>query len=200
MNKLATLDEILTHVWDTLQRGAADNQHAFHAPVFATVAGKKPQLRTVILRNTDRTQRKLFCYTDIRSGKVKELQNNPYAQWLFYDANHREQIRAHSTTVIHHKDTLTLQNWDKIPPQSRGNYLGTMPPGMPSSTYTANLSNDFRIEDHPSQKITEKGYQNFCVLESEVLSLEFLALRKKGHIRAKFEWENEQWKATWLAP
>jgi hypothetical protein len=195
----STLDEVLAHLWGRLTLGASDGKHAYHFPVLATLGAGKVQQRTVVLRKVETENRSLYCYTDIRAAKVKDIQDNTQAQWLFYDPKSREQIRIESCAQVHHQDDLTRKIWNDTPPSARGDYLGSMAPGMLTETYTPNLPQAF-IEGDPSIASTEKGYQHFCVLFCEVSSIDFLALRKSGHIRTKFRWESDQWHSSWLAP
>lgn len=39
-----------------------------------------------------------------------------------------------------------------------------------------------------------------AVIETEVRSLEWLSLRARGHLRARFSWRNDSLFSTWLIP
>ena len=45
---------------------------------------------------------------------------------------------------------------------------------------------------------SEKGYENFTVIQCKVKSFEWLYLAAKGHRRARFDLEND--KRVWLVP
>ena len=53
---------------------------------------------------------------------------------------------------------------------------------------------------------SEKGYENFTVIQCKIKSFEWLYLAAKGHRRAKFEFANNLGsettfiKKTWLVP
>lgn len=198
INQNSSLEEILEHVWGLLGRGGADAKHPFHFPVLATFNAVDVQQRTVVMRDTKRSERLLMAYSDIRSQKIQDIRQNGRSNWLFYDHGSKEQIRAKSSTRIHHKDELAHQLWEKIPPKGRGDYIGSVKPGTPSESYFSNLPEDFQEE--PTDKNTARGFENFCVLVSEVEELYFLKLMKGGHLRTHFVWEGEKWKRRWIAP
>jgi len=70
------------------------------------------------------------------------------------------------------------------------------------------------VKDSPSKEIEnpdefdidknqinrEKGYENFAVNLFTFKYLEILYLKRSGHRRAVFEWENNQIKKNWLIP
>ena len=47
-------------------------------------------------------------------------------------------------------------------------------------------------------KQSEKGYENFTVIQCKIKSIEWLFLAANGHRRARFELDNN--KAYWLVP
>ena len=47
---------------------------------------------------------------------------------------------------------------------------------------------------------SELGYNNFCVVETFLTSIEWLYLASKGHRRAKFFLSNDQVDKKWLIP
>ncbi|MGD1895314.1 MAG: hypothetical protein ACFB15_32575 [Cyclobacteriaceae bacterium] len=88
--------------------------------------------------------------------------------------------------------------WQEIPPSARGDYIGPLPPGSQTTQYTDNLPESFREE--PTEENTEQGIGNFVLMVSEVQQLDFLKLRREGHLRAQFTWSHDLWENTWLAP
>ncbi len=194
----STLTEILDHVWGMLIRGGADKKHAYHFPVFATYSSLGIEQRTLVLRRADKAARQLICYSDQRTQKVDDLQRNSSAHWLFYDHGSKEQIRAKVSVQLHHQDKQALKVWQEIPPSARGDYIGPLPPGSQTTQYTDNLPESFREE--PTEENTEQGIGNFVLMVSEVQQLDFLKLRREGHLRAQFTWSHDHWENTWLAP
>ncbi|MEK6479123.1 pyridoxamine 5'-phosphate oxidase family protein [Catalinimonas sp. 4WD22] len=198
IEKESTLEEILAHVWGTLARGGADAKHAFHFPVLATCTNNEVRQRTLVLRETDIQKRQLICFSDVRTQKVSDIKVNNNVNWLFYDHQHKEQVRASARSTIHHMDELSDKYWKNIPPKNRGDYLGPKAPGSIENHYSANLPEDFL--DGPTEKNTAVGRENFCVIVSEVNKLDFLKLMKGGHLRTLFTWNSNNWEKNWLAP
>jgi hypothetical protein len=198
IDKNSSLEDILDHTWGLLGRGGADGKHPFHYPAFATFNQEDVQQRIVVMRDTKRSERQLIAYSDIRSQKIEDIRKNGRTNWLFYDHGSKEQIRAKSSTTIHHQDELARELWEQIPPKARGDYIGPHQPGTLSDTYIANLPDDFL--EAPSEENTAQGINNFCVLVSEVDELFYLKLMKGGHLRAHFNWEGEKWKRRFAAP
>ena len=194
----SSLLEILDHVWGMLGRGAADKKHPYHFPALATYGSEGIQQRIVVLRKLLRPERQLRSYSDARTQKVEDLRQHPQAQWLFYDHGSKEQIRARSRITLHHQNTLAKELWDNTPPKARGDYVGPVSPGTHTDSYTDNLPAAF--EKEPTEENTQQGFNNFVVIDCEVIALDFLKLRRGGHLRAQFHWQNDEWASTWTAP
>ena len=194
----SSLPDILDHVWGLLIRGGADKKHPFHYPVLATFGKQLVQQRTVVLRKALKPERQLLSYSDQRTQKITDLRQQPEGGWLFYDHGSKEQIRARSIITLHHQDQTAQEHWNAIPPAARGDYLGPVPPGTPSKTYTDNLPTDFR--EAPTEKNTQKGFSNFVVMVSEVTALDYLKLSRAGHLRTQFHWREDGWRGSWVAP
>ena len=198
IDKNSSLEEILEHVWGSLGRGGADTKHPFHYPALATCNADSVQQRTVVLRDTQRPEGYLISYSDIRTQKIADLRENSKDNWLFYDHSSKEQIRAKGNTNIHHQDALAREKWEQISPKSRGDYIGPLEPGTASETYESNLPDNFLEE--PSQENTGHGFENFCVLVSQVEEIDFLKLMRGGHLRTKFTRDGDGWQKSWVAP
>ena len=192
------LSEILDHVWGMLVRGGADKKHPYHFPALATYGPQGVQQRIVVLRKVLQPERLLRSYSDARTQKVADMRQRSEAHWLFYDHSNKEQIRVQSRVTLHHQDTLAQEVWDTIPPQGRGDYIGPMAPGTHTDHYTDNLPAAFKEE--PTKENTRQGFDNFMVLDGEAISLDFLKLRRDGHLRAQFHWQDDEWKGRWTAP
>ena len=82
---------------------------------------------------------------------------------------------------------------------SRQCYLGDNAPGsyvsFPSSGLTQEIDNlKYSIKE------SEIGYQNFCVVQTFITSVEWLYLAAKGHRRAHFDLKNESVEKKWIIP
>ncbi len=194
----ASLPDILDHVWGLLVRGGADKKYSFHYPSLATFGERGIQQRTVVLRKALKSERQLISYSDQRTQKIADLRQQPESSWLFYDHGSKEQIRARSIITLHHQDQTAREHWNAIPPAARGDYLGPVAPGTPSETYTDNLPPDFK--ENASEENTQKGFGNFVVLVAQVIELDYLKLRREGHLRTQFHGQESAWRGSWVAP
>jgi len=165
------LDKIYFKIWKLLDLGLQNSNAPFHIPVF--VCGNKNEFdgRIVVLRGIDKVEKKIWFHSDIRSGKVKILKANSEGSLLFYDKSEKVQQC----------------------------YLGDKAPGSDFSTPTSVLSGDV---DHFKYSIEESeiGYKNFCVVETNIKSMEWLYLAAKGHRRAYFSLKNNSLEKKWLIP
>ena len=194
----SSLPKILNHLWDLLVRGGADKKHPFHYPALATFGDQGIQQRTVVLRKALKPERQLISYSDQRTQKIADLRQQLEGGWLFYDHGSKEQVRAQTLITLHHQDQIARKHWNAIPPGARGDYLGPVAPGTPSKTYIDNLPADFK--ENAIEENTEEGFSNFVVLASEVIALDYLKLRREGHLRAQFHWQEDDWQGSWVAP
>ncbi len=194
----SSLPDILDHVWGLLVRGGADKKHQLHYPALATLGEQGIQQRTVVLRKALKPERQLISYSDQRTQKIADLRRQLEGGWLFYDHGSKEQIRARSIITLHHKDQTARGHWDAMPPGARGDYLGPVAPGTLSETYIDNLPPDFK--ENATVENTQEGFGNFVVLVSEVITLDYLKLRREGHLRAQFHWQEDAWQGSWVAP
>ena len=193
----STLPDVLDHLWDLLIRGGANKKHPFHYPALATFGKQGIQQRTVVLRKALKPERQLISYSDQRTQKIADLRQQHEGGWLFYDHGSKEQVRAQSIITLHHHDQTAREHWNVIPPAARGDYLGPVAPGTPSETYTDNFPSDFK---KPTEENTQEGLNNFTVLVSEVVAIDYLKLRREGHLRTQFYWQEGAWRGSWVAP
>ncbi len=193
------LDKIYSKIWNLLNIGLLNRNLPFHIPVFICGINNKSDGRIVVLRGVDEKQKKLWFHSDIRSNKIKILKSNPEGTLLFYDKSEKIQIRITGQTKINYKNNITEKSWKKTVLMSRQCYLGENAPGSdisePSSGLSEKVDNlDYSIEE------SEIGYNNFCVIEIFIKSIEWLYLAAKGHRRAYFVLANNEISKKWLIP
>jgi len=193
------LDKIYLKIWNLLENGLANRNAPFHIPVFIVGEQNKFDGRIVVLRGIDRKEKKIWFHSDIRSKKIKILKSNPQANLLFYDKSEKIQLRILGSVKINFKNEMTKKSWKKTAHMSRQCYLGDKAPGTdviePTSGLTENIDNlKYSIEE------SEAGYQNFCVVETFIKSIEWLYLAAKGHRRAYFSIKNNSLEKKWLIP
>ena len=193
------LDKVYSKIWDLLNLGLKNRNAPFHIPVF--ICGNKNKIdgRIVVLRGIDEKEKKIWFHSDIRSNKVKILKSNSQATLLFYDKSEKIQLRISGIAKINYQNHISKKSWEKTAHMSRQCYLGDKAPGSDSSIPSSGLTEDidnlkYSIED------SEIGYENFCVIETFIKSIEWLYLAAKGHRRAYFSFENNSLKKKWLIP
>ena len=101
------LDQIFNDCKKQLSAALKHKKHAFR---FFTLASKNLNeninLRTVVLRDFDPEQMTFTIFTDARSKKVKELNENSHSQFLFYDSKRMIQLLILSKVKeIHHQES-----------------------------------------------------------------------------------------------
>lgn len=185
------LDGSLAEAWRLLVRGAADRKSPMHTPSVATIGiDGFPQVRTVVLRHADASNRTLRFHTDKRSNKFRELSADPRIQLLTYDAGNKIQLRVSGRAALHSGDTIATQAWQRSQTMSQQCYRQALNPGAISADPIAALAPG----DHD-------GQANFVAVMMSVDAIEWLYLAHGGHRRARFAWGTDGAVASqWLAP
>lgn len=194
-------DAILDDVWAALARGKADRKHAYHQPVIATTdAEGRPDARTVVLRFVDRATSTLGFHTDARSPKLDHLRLAPTLAWHFYDPGAKTQLRIRAEASIHTDDPIADEAWAATRLFSRRCYLAPRPPSLPAARPSPNLPEDL-LETDPDHDRSEAGRANFAVVRARILEIDWLWLRRGGHLRARFTGGPDADPGfTWLEP
>ena len=193
------LDEVYLKIWKLLNEGLRNRDASFHIPVFVCGEKNKFDSRIVVLRGVSETEKKIWFHSDIRSNKVKVLKSNSEANFLFYDKSEKVQLRINGISKINYKNGITLDSWKKTAHMSRQCYLGDKAPGSDVAVATSGLTEDVDNLKYTIEE-SEIGYENFCVIETYIKSIEWLYLAAKGHRRAYFSLKNNSLEKKWLIP
>lgn len=194
------LTELEKDCWVRLLNGSLKSRDALHNPVVANVNSYGVNLRTVVLRAVNTSEKKLFFHTDIRSGKWAELEKQNQISWLFYDAAARFQIRVGGQATLHTIDALADTAWAKSNASSRKIYMGPLAPSQITMLPASSLPPAFEDKD-PTIEESEIGRKNFGIVETTADWMEWLWLNSKGHRRASFKYkEDKSIEADWLLP
>ena len=193
------LDETYIKIWKLLDNGLKNRNAPFHIPVFICGENENIDGRVVVLRGVDEKEKKIWFHSDIRSNKIKKLKSNSKSSLLFYDKTEKIQLRILGITKINYKNEKTVNSWKKTAHMSRQCYLGNQAPGSDSSKPSSGLNEKvdnlkFTIEE------SQIGYENFCIIETAIQSIEWLYLAAKGHRRALFSLKNNSLEKKWLIP
>ncbi|MDX2104395.1 MAG: pyridoxamine 5'-phosphate oxidase [Alphaproteobacteria bacterium] len=185
----------LDTAWGHLMRGAADRRSGFHTIGLGTTGlDGTPQLRTVVLRRTDREQRELFLHTDIRARKIPEILAKPEVGVLGYCQDSKTQLRLSGVATIHHDDGIARAAWERAQEMSRRCYRVPIAPGSAIERPTD------EPEALPVPGDPNAGFEAFAVVRVTIHRLEWLYLAITGHRRARYEWRDGALTATWLVP
>lgn len=184
---MVTLENVQQTIWQNLATAQNDFNNPFRLATFATVSKKGANLRTVVVRKVIPENAVLWLYTDYRSPKIQEIQNNNNISWLFYDATERIQIRLYGNAEILRNTATNHYVWQNLPDYGKSDYLTKQAPGeIKNDAFTNINAND--------------DAKNFCIIKTTINAIDWLKLSRDGHLRAKFELENGDWKGEWLVP
>lgn len=182
-------DEMLKSILDELRKGAVQKKHPFHQLVLSSSGGEYVSSRWVVFRKLT-PDNQFLIFTDVRSEKVKELQQNPNASLLFYHPRQGLQVRINGKAQLHHHDELSTTYWPGVKgsPGAKS-YQTLQAPG--ESTFTIHEGNNTNPEFDD---------QHFMVISVVTHHIEALQLDRDQHIRVSFAKEGDAWKGTFLVP
>ena len=188
------LDLCLAEAWRLLAEGAARAKSGFHLPALATLdAAGRPRVRTVVLREADRTSGSLRLHCDRRSDKAAEIAANGACALSAYDPETAVQIRVEGTATLHTDDAVADAAWAGAMAMSRVCY-GTDPgPGTAIARGDA-----YSLPD--AEAALTRGRPHFAAVRVRAEHLDLLYLDRRGHRRAGWRRDGEAWTGTWLVP
>ncbi|MGW5957624.1 pyridoxamine 5'-phosphate oxidase family protein [Methylorubrum thiocyanatum] len=188
------LDGFRAEGWRRLAEGVANRHSPFHTPALATVdAAGRPRLRTVVLRAVEAGERSLRFHCDRRSDKAREIAQSGRAALHVYDGQTKLQLRLEGRARPHHDDAVADAAWAGALAMSRVCYGIEPAPGTALATGDAYA---LPGED-PEARL---GRENFCAVVLTAERMDLLYLDRRGHRRAVFCREGEDWSGTWVAP
>lgn len=186
--------------WLRLLNGSLRYKDPLHNPAIANINEQGVNMRTVVLRKVWTEQKELAFNTDTRSGKWQELQKDNKLSWLFYDEEHKLQIRLSGKATMHHLDAMAAEAWTASSMSSRKIYLVNPGPSTITHKPENGLPIEFETKD-PSAGESEMGRKNFGTVITKIFWMEWLWLNSKGHRRAVFNYnEDGSFSAGWLIP
>ena len=194
------IDNIYETIWHLLDKGIRDINSPFHQAYLATHSELYPSIRTIVLRNVNSKDKIISFHTDIRSKKISEILSNNNISILFYDHGEKIQIKCSGRGIVNNKNENSNQSWAKTMPFSKKCYIVDEPPGSTSKIPTSGYKKEHEVE-LPGEEILNSGYENFTLVNMEILEIEWLYLYRYGHRRAKFIINNKNLeKKVWLTP
>ena len=183
----ATTSDIRRRIWLELQRAPHDRHHEWRTPLLSSVDQQaQPQARMVVLRGVDTLSRTFHIYTDSRSPKVAELDDNPSAALTFWSKRLGWQLRVSALATVQRSGSEVDAAWAKMR-QSRaaGDYVSLLAPGevLGDTTTTAEVLAD----PQPAHQ------HNLAIINLQVIVIDWLELAPSGHRRATLQADAWQW-------
>ena len=186
--------------WHRLVNGAVQGRNPMHNAVVANMGQAGINMRTVVLRKASPIEKRLTFYTDIRSGKWNEIEQQNLVSWLLYDANARIQIRASGLATLHQTDELADLAWNSSSVLNRKNYLSVLVPSAATLNPESGLTATMETEEITLTQ-SEEGRKNFGVITTQIKWMEWLWLNGSGHRRANFVYDEAgAFTGNWLVP
>ena len=85
--------EIYKNIELMMDEALKNSAHPYRTFSLASLEGKSPNLRTVVLREFSFENCFIDCHSDIRSPKINELRKNDKFSALFYSSEEKIQLR-----------------------------------------------------------------------------------------------------------
>lgn len=192
-----SLELSLAEAFRLLTAGAQDRRSAAHTPAVATINGDgAPSQRVMILRHVDMDRRTLRFHTDSRSIKMVEAGS---ASVLVYDPEAKIQLRLSGLGRFETASVATDEAWASSTLFARRCYMAEVGPGALSPEPISGLPT--WIEGlQPDEAQVASARANFAILLVEFHQIEWLYLANSGHRRARWTWDRQEWKGSWLVP
>ncbi len=186
---LTAAGESSKHVWRTgglvtTQPTGSASAVSDDAADSLSTSGAAPSARTVIVRRADASSRTIDCHTDLRSGKIDDLDASNLVAWLFYDHDSKIQLRLGGTAAHFHQGDEVDRAWQATPLASRSAYVTLRRPGVAIPGDRPPDGSDRRVD----QETSERGRENFTILRTSVTWADWLYLRSGGHVRARVDY------------
>jgi hypothetical protein len=199
MDRYTDLDALLDHIWTYVVAGANDREHPFYTPTFVT-ALDRPTARTVVVREASRADRMLAFHTDRRAHKVGEIRGNKRVAWHHWNAETREQLRLVGTATVDTSGPFADALWAEASPRQRLLYVKPKSPNTPADAPTSGLADGVQALDDPTAEDVAAGRRFFAAVRTVIDEIAWLHLHPDGHYRARFRWQDDAWRSTWIVP
>lgn len=178
--------------WQLLQQAVINHKAHFHTGTVVTVFNNQPYARTVVVRHTDEEKKRLSFHTDARSEKVQQLQTCPNLSWLFYSKELRLQLRMQATASINTSNAVADQAWQASRLSSKICYTTS----SASGTLLTQPELLYFNKNHLTTAEEQFARQNFCVVETQIHSIDWLYLHHNGHKRCLIDYSHNS--CSWI--
>lgn len=165
-------------------RSNEDRKHPFRLLQLATFGKGYPEIRTVVKREVNRDWTFLF-YTDIRTPKVKDIQQNSKVSLHFYHPKKQLQVRLKGDAEILSSGVLFEE------------HLALAKSAPSVSDYTSRQAPSSELVD---DKLSYGDQLHFGLIRVITLEIDVLKLDREGHQRAYYSKNGVDWKGKKLVP
>ena len=172
-------------LWSWISQAPSQRRHPLKTPTIITARDNIPSARTMVLRDT--LPNTLIFFSDIRSAKIRDVQNNPNGSIHCYDPRRKLQFRFQVQFSIVQKHPK-LERWRSLGLLRFEDYGSNSPPGSPIAI----------PETSPAS--LEIAQENFCVLQSQLSKIDLLKLSRTGHQRVEWQYLSSSWELRYLVP
>lgn len=188
----AELAELYGGCWARL-RGAADvgAGGGWRIPVLSTLRGGLPRQRSIVLRRVEPASGMLWFHTDVRSGKVADIEHCPQVSLLFYDSATETQLAVGGKARVLTEGPGVDWLWEQSACSSLRMYLAPGAPGTVCDPGDCNLPEAVRGRI-PDRDELSLGRMNFAGVSVVVERMEWLQLSRDGNRRAVYECSVDQ--------
>ncbi len=176
------IETLLEQILEYLKEGKSTPKHPFRYVTLATSANNEVFQRMVVFRKIENNT--ITIYTDSRTPKVKQIQENSKASLLFWDYKRMTQIQLKG------KITIDLENdhsiWNGLSEKAKEDYTARKTPG-------SNMLHEEDIQFFQDQNF-------FCKLHFHFTEIDYLQIGRPSHCRAKFVLTDNTWKGSYVIP
>lgn len=191
------LSHIFSDSWNKLMNAGSGDESLTRNITVCNYAAGYVNAYTVVLRESSADDYTLLFYTDIRSEKVKEIEQDNHLTIIIYDDARRLQLILKGTAVIHHQNKIAQLYWDDEGHRNRWSYMARP---APSTVVNEPVNGLEHLNGKSFDEDDNSGYENFAVVQIEISYLEWLQLSREGNSRARFIQQAAEWQGMWLVP
>lgn len=181
-----TPERWLERVWQRLAEAAVQGGDPFRHALLVTQDGNQPDARIVVLREVDRRQFLLSCYSDARSAKCRQVATSARVGWVFYDPERRLQARMRGHASLCAEPERLARSYARLTATQKREYLATLAPGA----LIEGPTNDDRLLA-PA----------FAIIDCRIDEADLLQLTRSGHRRARLSRRADgSWQGAFVVP
>jgi hypothetical protein len=189
--RLDRLEAIEQRIWSELGIAAQHRvgngpAHEWRTVVLATLDGDTPDARTLILREVDARERQLVFYTDARSPKVRQIEQQPVGALMCWSRELDWQLRMQVRLAVLTSGLAVSSRWARLQStRAAEDYLATHPPGHRLG------DEDAPVPLRPEIDLGTRSH--FAMITALVDEIDWLELHSDGHRRALFANGETHW-------